>query len=183
VTCVAGIAERGAVYLGGDAIAVAGYSMHTRDLPKVFTLGPFVIGCANSFRAADVVRYKFAPPTPQPKDDLHCYMATTFVDALRETYKAHGVAVIENSAEEVPCEMLVGVRGTLFTVEDDFQVGVPRGGIAAVGCGGDVALGALYALGKRGTPKSRLTTALHAAEAFCAGVRAPFSYVTLRRPR
>lgn len=115
MTCVCGIAESGRIHLGGDAIAVGGYSMHVRTTPKVFASGPFVIGCASSFRAADVVRYKFSPPLPHPTDDLHCYMATVFVDALRDALKTNGVQSVENSVEEVEMSMLIGVGGQLFT--------------------------------------------------------------------
>ena len=184
MTCVVGIAERGAVFLGADAIAVGGYAMQTRATPKVFRHGPFVIGCANSFRAADVIRYRFEPPPPyDADDDLHRYMATAFVDALRDALKSHGVTVIENNAEEVPANLLVGIRGRLFVIDDDFHVGESCHAFDAVGCGSDLALGALHALGGTGSPRTRLTKALHAAQAFSAGVRGPFTFVTLpRRP-
>lgn len=183
MTCVCGIAERGRVYLGADSIAVGGYSMDVRATPKVFRRGPFVIGCANSLRAADVIRYRFHPlPLPvNPSFNLHRYMATDFVDALRDVLKAHGVMVVENSAEEAPLELVVGVRGRLFTLDDDLQVGESTHDFAAVGCGRDLALGALYA--STGTPRTRLTTALRAAQAFSAGVRAPFRFVTLAKER
>jgi ATP-dependent protease HslVU (ClpYQ) peptidase subunit len=181
VTCVAGIAERGAVYLGADSIAIGGYAMDVRATPKVFRHGAFLIGCAGSFRVADVIRYRFEPP-PLTRDDLHRYLATAFVDALRDVLKGHGVAVVENNAEESPAEILVGVRGRLFTIDDDLHVGESCHGFAAVGCGRDLALGALYALGSRGTPRRRLTTALTAAESFSAGVRSPFTFATIRSP-
>jgi ATP-dependent protease HslVU (ClpYQ) peptidase subunit len=127
-----------------------------------------------------VIRYRFDPPPPNGTD-LHRYMATTFVDALRDVVKSHGVAVVENNAEISPAEMLVGVRGRLFTIDDDLHVGESTHGFAAAGCGRDVALGALHALGRKGSPRTRLTAALHAAEAFCAGVRAPFRFATLGR--
>ena len=182
MTCIVGIAEHGNVYLGGDSIAVGGYSMHVRATPKVFRLGAFVIGCANSFRAADVIRYKFEPPPlPKPGADLHRHMAAVFVDALRDALKSHGASVVENNAEQAPAELLVGVRGRLFAIDDDFHVGESCHDFAAIGCGGDVALGALHALGRSGTPRARLTSALNAAQAFSAGVRGPFNFVTLRR--
>jgi ATP-dependent protease HslVU (ClpYQ) peptidase subunit len=182
MTCVVGIAERGAVYLGGDSIAVGGYTMDTRATPKVFRHGPFVIGCAGSLRASDVLRYRFAPNAPPKKFDLHRYMATDFVDAVREVLKAHGVMVVENGAEATPTEFIVGLRGRLFTLDDDLQVGESTHGFAAVGCGRDLALGALYAM-PTGDPRARLTTALRAAQAFSAGVRAPFRFATLSRER
>jgi ATP-dependent protease HslVU (ClpYQ) peptidase subunit len=183
MTCIAGVVARGAVHLGGDSIAIGGYAMDVRTTPKVWRRGWFVIGCAGSLRAADVLRYRFAP-TPPPADpsfDLHRYMATDFVDALRDVLKAHGVLAVENNAEEVQAELLVGARGRLFTIDDDLQVGESEHAFAAIGCGRDLAMGALYAT--KGAPRSRLTKALHAAESFSAGVRAPFRFATLPRSR
>jgi ATP-dependent protease HslVU (ClpYQ) peptidase subunit len=184
VTCVCGIVDRGAVHLGADSIAIAGYTMEVRATPKVVRRDWFVIGCAGSFRAWDVLAYRFAPTPPpaSPSFDLHRYMATDFVDELRTVLKAHGVMVVENNAEEVNASLIVGIRGRLFTLDDDLQVGESTTAYAAIGCGRDLALGALYAVGKKGSPRSRLTTALRAAQTFSAGVRAPFRFATLPGP-
>ena len=67
------------------------------------------------------------------------------------------------------------MAGQLFVVESDYQVGVTADSYAAVGCGADIALGALYGTaGSDMPPRKRVTTALRAAERFSAGVRAPF---------
>ena len=179
MTCVVGLVERGAVHLGGDSIAIAGYDMHIRDTPKVFRRGALIIGCCGSFRLADVIRYHFAPLAPPTKGDLHRYMATDFVESLREACKARGVAAVENNVEGVEGSVLVGLRGQLFVIDDDFQVGSPAAGFTAIGCGSQIALGALHAL-RTGTPRRRLTVALEAAEAYSAGVRGPFHFVSLR---
>lgn len=182
MTCVVGIAEKGVVYMGGDSIAIdaGGYAMHVRETPKVFRNGPFLIGCAGSFRMADTIRYRFAPHLPTLSEDLHAYMATTFVDALRETCKAHAVSSVENNVEEVDGEIIVGIYGRLFVIGCDFEVGQQAGGFASIGSGSSVALGALHATRKQ-LPRKRLTAALEAAQAFNAGVRGPFSFATIRR--
>jgi hypothetical protein len=171
------------VHLGADSIAIGGYAMDVRTTPKVFRRGWFVIGCAGSFRAWDVIRYRFAPTPPpaSPSFDLHRYMATDFVDALRDVLKTHGVMVVENNTEEANLSLLVGIRGRLFTLDEDLQVGESEHAFAAIGCGRDLAMGALYAT--KGAPRARLTTALRASEAFSAGVCAPFRFATLPRSR
>ena len=181
MTCVAGVTHKGAVYLAGDSIAIGGLDMHVRDTPKVFRRGPFVLGCAGSFRLADVVRYHLGT-VPRPAGDLHRYMAVDFVENLRDACKARGIASIENNVEEVAGGLLVGVAGRLFTIDEDFHVGEPSGGFAAIGCGFAVALGALHATPKV-PPRTRLTTALTAAVRFSAGVRGPFHHVSLRPRR
>ena len=57
----------------------------------------------------------------------------------------------------------------------DFQVGELHDPFAAVGCGMDLAHGALYALRDSDLdPESKVRLALEAAERFSAGVRRPF---------
>jgi ATP-dependent protease HslVU (ClpYQ) peptidase subunit len=101
-------------------------------------------------------------------------MATRFIDALRECLKTGGWAAKANDREEGGT-FLVGVHGRLFAVYDDYQVGKAADGFAAVGCGDQIALGALYATAGTGlSPRKRVKTALAAAERFSAGVRGPF---------
>jgi hypothetical protein len=77
--------------------------------------------------------------------------------------------------EETMGTFLVGVRGQLFEVEDDFAV-LPCEKFCAVGCGVSVALGSLYSTeGQK--PQKRIITALEAASTFTTGVRAPFHLI------
>jgi hypothetical protein len=101
-------------------------------------------------------------------------MTTEFIDEVRRTLKAGGYAKVENGVEHGGT-FLVGFRGTLYTVESDFQVGRPLDGFDAVGSGADLALGALH-VGK-GEPRNRLRAALGAAAKYNAAVAAPFHFV------
>ena len=94
--------------------------------------------------------------------------------ALRQCLKDGGWARKQDEREEGGT-FLVGVRGRLYTIYDDYQVAQAADGFAAVGCGDQIALGALYATAGTGLkPKARITVALRAAERFSAGVRGPF---------
>ena len=67
----------------------------------------------------------------------------------------------------------MGVRGRLFQVDDDYQVGECIAEYNAVGCGRSYALGSLYVT--QDLPASvRVLKALEAAQHFSAGVREPF---------
>ena len=66
-------------------------------------------------------------------------------------------------------------RGRIFEIESDYQVGERAEPFNAVGCGQDLALGALYAaehLASR--PRARIELSLAAAANFSAGVYPPF---------
>lgn len=179
MTAIVGLAQNGRVYIGGDSAGVSGLSLSVRADTKVFRTGRYLFGFTTSFRMGQLIRYSFDPP--KPKGDLEGFMATRFIDALRECLKAGGWARKENDREEGGT-FLVGVRGHLFTIYDDYQVGRAADGFAAVGCGDDIALGALYATAGTGLkPRKRLKVALRAAERFSGGVRGPFVYMSLDR--
>ena len=116
--------------------------------------------------------HRFRPPEIKLDDDIDEYMATAFIDAVRDCLKSGGYATKDREQEEGGT-FLVGYKDHIYMVEGDYQVGKPLDGFAAVGSGSDVALGALFAT-KGQTPRERVCIALEAAERFNAAVRAPF---------
>ncbi|RKH05085.1 hypothetical protein [Corallococcus carmarthensis] len=176
MTCIAGVVHQGRVYVGGDSAGSNSWQLVVRKDAKVFRNGPYVLGFTTSFRMGQVLRHAFRPPPPPRRTSaLERFMVVDFVDALRATLKDAGFAHQENGQERGG-HFLVGVCGRLFTVEDDYQVGESRDSFAAVGCGADVARGALFAT-KGAKPVERVRTALRAAERFNNGVRGPFLVV------
>jgi hypothetical protein len=159
----------------------SGLSLAVRADTKVFRNGKYLFGFTTSFRMGQLIRHALEPPTP-PKTpgQLDRFMSTTFIDAIRDCLKAGGWARRDNDREEGGT-FLVGVRGRLYSVEEDFQVGQAADGYAAVGSGAAVALGALYASALMPmSPRRRVKVALRAAERFNAGVRGPFVCLSLK---
>jgi len=177
MTAIVGVVHEGTVVLGGDSAGVSGYALTVRADPKVFTNGDFAFGFTSSFRMGDLLRYAFTPPTLHTDDDLDRYMRTTFIDAVRACLREAGWTKTDAGREEGGT-FLVGVRGHLYRVDSDFQVGEAADGFDAVGCGAEVALGALHATSGQ-PPEDRLQAALAAAERMSAGVRGPFTLVAL----
>lgn len=179
MTAIVGIAADGVVHLGGDSAGGDGYTVHVRADAKVFTSGPFVFGFTTSFRMGQLLRYAWTPPEPPAAaGDLDRFLATAFVDGLRECLKAGGWAAKDKEREEGGT-FLVGVAGRLFRIEPDYQVGESIAGFDAVGGGDELALGALHAtsLGRL-SPRRRLQIALEAAARFNGNVSAPFVFVS-----
>lgn len=174
MTCIVGLVHDNTVYLGGDSAGTAGWDMTVRSDPKVFRNGPFLIGYTTSFRMGQLLRFRFQPPPHHPPemDDLE-FMATAFVDGVRQCFKDYGYTKIDSSREEGGA-FLVGYRGRLYSVGSDFQVGVPADPFDAAGCGDQVARGAMFVQSPDTDPRKRITAALMAAERFSAGVRGPF---------
>lgn len=182
MTCIVGlVGPDGSVYLGGDSAAVdtEGFGLTVRAEPKVFRNGPYVIGFTDSFRSGQLLRHSFEPPVPPAGCDIQAFLVTTFVDSLRTCLQAGGIAA-KTADVESGASFLVGIQGRLFTVAEDYSVGEAADGWDAIGCGGGMALGALYASRVFLAPKQRLRVALEAAERGSGGVRRPFRYVRTR---
>lgn len=180
MTCIAALVQDGAITMGGDSAGVAGLRLHVRSDPKVFRNGDFLIGCTSSFRMIQVLRFHVKPPEHPRKHedgswlDAYEYMVRYFVEECRRKFKEHGYLTKQDEQEMGGC-FLVGYCGRLFYVDGDFQVGELHDPFAAVGCGMDLAHGALYALRDSDLdPESKVRLALEAAERFSAGVRRPF---------
>jgi 20S proteasome alpha/beta subunit len=178
MTAIVGITDGNTVVIAGDSAGVGGLVTRPRLDEKVFTNGPYVIGYTTSFRMGQLLRYAFkAPVPPEGEEGLHAFMCTSFINSVREGLKEGGWASKNNDQEEGG-SFLVGVRGRLFEIEEDYQVGELVDGYAAVGCGAEIALGALHATSDTDMSlEARAIAALEAAAHFSTGVRAPFTVV------
>ncbi len=183
-TCIVAIVHGGKVYVGGDSAGVAGYNITIRADTKVFTRkdalkNTWVFGFTSSFRMGQLIQYELAVPMVEPEEkDLHKFMVTKFIPVLRKCLKA-GAWEGKKDNQAFGGTFIVGVLGKVFVIGDNYQVGQPANEYASVGCGTQLALGALYATGKntKMKPEERIRIALEAAEAFNAGVRSPFKIV------
>lgn len=172
MTCIVGLADNKRVYIGGDSAGVGGWSLTVRADEKVFRNGEFLFGFTSSFRMGQLLRYAFTPPKHSSDVGDYQYLVTDFINAVRQCLKDGGFATKENEGEKGGT-FLLGYRGNLYKVEDDYQVGKAVAGFDACGCGFEIALGALNAT-EGVDPKQRARKALEAAERFSAGVRGPF---------
>ena len=100
-------------------------------------------------------------------------MVTSFIDTARKCFRDNGFGDKEATAGGT---FLVGYNGKLYTINSDYQVGIPADTFDAVGSGSDLALGAMFAT-KNLEPVKRIKLALEAASTFNAGVAPPFRIV------
>lgn len=175
MTCIVGVADKGRVVIGGDSAGVAGYDLSIRGDEKVFRNGPYLMGFAGSFRMGQLLHHAFEPPYPPDAKRLDKFMVTDFIDGVRGCLEAGGWLRTKHERERGGF-FLVGVRGQLFRIESDFQVGRDVNGYVALGCGDNLALGSLHATADMQDvdARDRVRWALEAAAFHSAGVAAPF---------
>ncbi len=179
MTCIVGIIDKKTktVFIGGDSAGVGNYSIRLRKDPKVFIRGPFIMGFTTSFRMGQLLmsdeRFRVRPQASYESN--YEYMVSAFVPAIQKLFESGGY-LEENNKVKTGGTFLVGYKGDLFCVEDDFQVAEHHDEFNACGCGEDYALGSLHSTKKsKLSPAERVYEALEAAEYFSAGVRRPFN--------
>lgn len=162
------------------------YSLDVTDDGKLFDNGPMTVGYCGSGRMGQLLEFTLAVPKKKRSQTGLGYMATTFMDAVRDCLKKGGWAGRTSGAidddkedEERGGTFIIGFEKQLYVVESDYQVLMPSAPFAAIGCGAPLALGAMYAIRESHaplTPFQQVRLALRAAERYSAGVRRPFRY-------
>ncbi len=106
------------------------------------------------------------------------YVHTVFVDEIKRI-------AIENGYDPItdPACLLVGFKDKLFTLQEDFSIIENLCGYAAIGGGGDYALGALHILTSApiDNPKDILEKSLETSTLFSPSVCAPFDFLTTKK--
>lgn len=180
MTCIVGIQHKGSVWIGGDSAGCAGLSMVLREDEKVFISGEFIYGFTSSFRMGQLIRYKFKAPKQKVSETDFGYLCTTYMDALIKCFKDNGFATVNNNSVEGGT-FLVGYKGKLYEIEDDFQVGKSLVNYDSCGCGVNYALGALFITQDcEIKPKMRIELALDAASFFSTSVCGPYNILKLK---
>jgi ATP-dependent protease HslVU (ClpYQ) peptidase subunit len=107
-------------------------------------------------------------------------MIEFFAERVRELFKARGITQMFNDTEErFNSAFLIGFRGQLFTMQEDFSVIDWSSNIHAIGVGEEFALGSLITSQKLvKSPIKRIELALTAAAQFCPMVIPPFTILT-----
>jgi ATP-dependent protease HslVU (ClpYQ) peptidase subunit len=172
MTCVIGLVQGPKVYIGVDSASVQGWTRRVTKLRKVFRKGPFLIGYTTSFRMGQLLEHQLELPAQLEGQSDISYMVTVFVEQVRGLLKEKGFSKVESNAE-TGGQFLVGYRGHLYCVQNDFQVSEMTDGLDAVGSGAEYALGAMVALSTV-PPTKRIQRALQVAAQFNMAVCPPF---------
>lgn len=179
MTCIAGIvASNGVVIIGGDSAGVGGLSLSVRKDSKVFLNGVVAFGCTSSFRMIQLLQFELTVPPFDEGIEVYKWTVTKLIPQIRKVLKDGGFASKDKETESGGT-FLVGVRGRLFTVYDDYQVAESMFCFETVGCGHDLARGALAQMisqiqGDKPAPTEAHEMVEHSieiAQAFCAGVQ------------
>ena len=170
MTCIIGLEEDDGVYLAADSSASDGYISFRTDECKVFINSPFIIGYTTSFRYGNLLEHSWTPPHREDAMSDHKYLCTSVVDSIRECLTKGGFAEKDKEVESGGT-CLMGYNGRLYMMQNGYSV-LRQTPFGAIGCGREVALGAMYVSSE--DVEERLVNALHASAEYCVSVSRPF---------
>lgn len=186
MTCVVAVKTVGpsggkGVLMHADSGATSGetLSVPRADQKLFIACGSFLIGFCGSFRVGQILR-QFLKIGEQPPGADHDFMESVFPTKLRYLLKEHGADFTEKGSDSLDdTALIVGYRGEIYVVMDDFQVARLALPYAAVGTGAPYALGAMHATYDPQMPEACAMRGMEAALAFAPGVRPPVATLRL----
>ena len=145
------------VAIQGDGWSVMGCDSRLSDehgrfqiakTPKIVENNSILIGGCGSSRASNVLHYGYVQPKPTLKEDLSAYMTQKFIPAMRKNFIDAGIDLKEDGdVAQIDGGFIISVKGQVFSVSEDYSWDTDVRNVYVMGSGGDVALGALAALG------------------------------------
>jgi hypothetical protein len=171
MTCIAGIAHEGKVYIGGERAAADEVSIVPLAVPKVYVKGDWIYGYAGSYGIGQLFDTLKLPPAGE---NPYITLRTTIVERLK-------VAISNYSQEDIKDKdtvWLIGSGGRLFEFHhSDFStIEITT---TAIGSGANLALGSLYTTGEWKSQEKRLRVALEAAITYSPTCQGPIDIISL----
>lgn len=150
MTCIVGIEVKeknglGKVVIGGDTQGSSWSHKATYTQPKVFEKNGIVFGYTTSYRFGQLIEHALRDMAT-PKGDVYAWLVQVLVPSIR--------AALTDGGWEGGGTCIIGARGEVWTLQDDFSVLRSTCGYSAVGSGCEYALGCLAGLTEAKKPKT-----------------------------
>lgn len=176
MTTIAAVVQAGRVYMGGDSCVSEGDAVWLQGQPKVFELGPVLVGIYGGAPFESALRsIEWQRPPAGEK-----WLREELPARVREVVEAQ----VPEGEDRNESGALVGYLGKLWYLEASGALCPYAGAWAAAGTGAEPARAVLRYTASRAvrkalalTPRDRLAAALEAAEALTNATRRPFKYV------
>jgi len=167
MTAIVGVTQGTRVYMGSDSAISSDEYIGRSANPKIFKKKGLLIGGAGSSRCWTLIKNNLFPRVRQKKELAIDYIESAVVSGIRKVVK-------ENGGPMEGYTFLVGYRGKLFEVMDDWGVCEYIENYAAIGSGYLPCLGSLYTTAHWKDPVKRIRVALEASAKFVPSVEGPF---------
>lgn len=184
MTCIVAIKdqETGDVVLAGDALT-SSWSINHSISPKVFLKDGIGFGCCGRVREKNLLEHAVSIPKRVVGEEADRFVICGLVPAIRDAMSSNGSRECDKGRESVDSEWIVVVDGRLFKIGVDYAVTEFEDRFLATGSGGELAIGALFALDAAGVDMDdakKARTSIEAASRFCGSVGGKITVLTIK---
>lgn len=175
MTCIAVVRQDNKIYMAGDRGVSDEETINVSSSPKVWKKEGYLFGYAGSMDG-DRIRHLFVPPQPDARVNIDKFMYGKFLKALRKFYEEWWVDVSTSS----DFGMIICVKNKIYEHNAaDMSLTQYDQDYLAMGSGGHLALGSLYATKNQKDPRKRATSAVQAAIAHSTTCRGPIDIISI----
>ncbi len=177
MTCIAVVRDdiNNKIYMAGDRGASDDGTILALTAPKVWKLGPYLIGYAGSMDG-ERLRYNFNPYVPDIKD-TDKFMQTKFIKQLRQFYSDWWV----DTSKDADFGLIIAVRGEIYEHSAaDMSLSKYSLPYLAMGSGAEYAYGYLNATEKTKDARKRVVGAVNSAIKFSPSCMGPVDVVSIQ---
>lgn len=174
MTCIAVLRHEDKIYMAGDRGASDDDTILTLSTPKVWKIGPYLIGYAGTLDG-ERLRYNFNPYIPDIKD-TDKFMQTKFIKQLRQFYNDWWV----DTSKDADLGLIICVKGNIYEHNAvDMSLSKYTGDYLCMGSGSQYAYGHLHATEKSKDARKRVVGAVNAAIKFSPTCIGPVDIVSV----
>lgn len=115
--------------------------------PKIFKNGPALIAGAGSVRGLNIIEHGWSAPSFGTTKTVEQYLTRKFIPSLRKAFIEAGYDMkSDKDVAEQDNDLIVAIRGRLFSIASDYSWDSCSKGLYKAGSGGKYAMGALAVL-------------------------------------
>lgn len=141
MTTIVGIEGNGWAVMAADSqITDDNLKIISTDTPKLIKFKDIIIGLRGDARPGDIIAYNWKPP--KISGDIQTWVVGKMIPSMIKSLDKFGYDWKNNEAE---FNFLVCVKGKIFDIGSDMSISRSNYKIHAIGSGGNIALGYLYA--------------------------------------
>ena len=111
-----------------------------KGMPKIVSVGDYVIAGAGVSRFCDVILYAWQPPV-YDGSEIYKFMVSQFIPSMRKAHEEAGCVLKDDDS----FKFVVGVENELFYIAEDYSVLRSDSGFYGAGTGYAYGIGALSA--------------------------------------
>ena len=162
------------IYMAGDRGASDDNTILALTSPKVWKLGPYLLGYAGALDG-ERIRYNFNPYVPDIKD-TDKFMQTKFIKQLRNFYNDWWV----DTSKEGDLGLIICIKGQIYEHNAiDMSLSKYNLDYLAMGSGAEYAYGYLNATEKSKDARKRVVGAVNSAIKFSPSCMGPVDVVSI----